>query len=98
MIACICMPGAYVIITTIPGMEREVLDKVVDVPHVISAEGVYGDFDIIARIELPGNESIEPIVANIRKIHGIRFTKTVRSVEGERKSATGTDHLGPPSD
>lgn len=46
----IIMPGAYVIITTIPGMEREVLDKVADVPHVISAEGVYGDFESINRI------------------------------------------------
>lgn len=92
------MPGAYVIITTIPGMEKEVLEQVVEVPHVISAEGVYGDFDIIARIELPGNESIEPVVTHIRKIRGIRFTKTVRSIEGERRSATGTDHLGAPSD
>lgn len=86
------------IITTIPGMEKEVLEQVVEVPHVISAEGVYGDFDIIARIELPGNESIEPVVTHIRKIRGIRFTKTVRSIEGERRSATGTDHLGAPSD
>lgn len=92
------MAGAYVIIITIPGMERAVLEQVVEVPHVISAEGVYGDFDIIVRIELPGNESIEPVLKNIRKIHGIRFTKTVRSIEGERKSATGTDHLGAPSD
>ena len=92
------MTGAYVIITTIPGREKEVLEQVVEVPHVISAEGVYGDFDIIVRIELPGNESIEPVIAGIRKIHGIRFTKTVKSIEGVRKSATGTDHLGAPSD
>ena len=91
------MPGAYVIITVIPGMEERVLEEVSQIPNVISAEGVYGDFDIIVRIEIPGNESLEPVVARIRKVKGIRFTKTVRSA-GERKSGTGTDHMGAPSD
>jgi DNA-binding Lrp family transcriptional regulator len=92
------MPGAYVIITTLPGMEHSVLEQVAEIPHVVSVEGVYGDFDIIVRIEIPGSESLEPVVRQIRKVHGIRFTKTVRSIEGERKSGTGTDHLGAPSD
>lgn len=85
-------------ITTLPGMEKQVLEEVVEIPHVISAEGVYGDFDIIARIELVGDESLEPVVAKIRKIGGIKLTRTVRSIEGERRSGTGTDHLGAPSD
>jgi DNA-binding Lrp family transcriptional regulator len=91
------MPGAYVIITVLPGMEKQVLEEVSQIPHVISAEGVYGDFDIIARIEILGDQSLEPVVTQIRKVKGIRFTKTVRSA-GDRRSGTGTDHLGEPSD
>ena len=92
------MSGAYVMITTLPGMEKQVLEDVTEIPHVISAEGVYGDFDIIARIEVVGDQSIEPVVTRIRKIDGIKLTKTVRSIDGERRSGTGTDHLGAPSD
>jgi DNA-binding Lrp family transcriptional regulator len=85
-------------ITTLPGMERQVLEEVADIPHVISVEGVYGDFDIIVRVEVIGNESLEPVVRKIRQVSGIKFTRTVSSVEGERRSGTGTDHLGAPSD
>lgn len=93
------MPGAYVMITTQPGVERSIIDLIADVPGVISVEGVYGDFDIIARVEVPVGTGIEQVVNEIRKITGLKTTRTVSSIEGERKSGTAMDHhLGEPSD
>lgn len=93
------MPGAYLMITTQPGAERSVIDKIADVPGVISVEGVYGDFDIIARVEVPVGTGIDQVVNEIRRIPGLKTTRTVTSIEGERKSGTAMDHhLGEPSD
>jgi len=86
-------------ITTQPGVERSIIDLIADVLGVISVEGVYGDFDIIARVEVPVGTGIDQVVNEIRRIPGLKTTRTVTSIEGERKSGTAMDHhLGEPSD
>lgn len=86
-------------ITTQPGVERSIIDLIADVPGVISVEGVYGDYDIIARVEVPVGTGIDQVVNEIRRIPGLKTTRTVTSIEGERKSGTAMDHhLGEPSD
>ena len=86
-------------ITTQPGVERSIIDLIADVPGVISVEGVYGDFDIIARVEVPVGTGIDQVVNEIRRIPGLKTTRTVTSIEGVRKSGTAMDHhLGEPSD
>lgn len=92
------MPGAYVMINTMPGVEKTLVDQIADIPGVISVEGVYGDFDLIVRIEVPIGTSIDQVVNEIRKMPGLKSTRTVSSIEGERKSGTAMDHQGEPSD
>jgi DNA-binding Lrp family transcriptional regulator len=92
------MSGAYIMINTLPGMEKLVLDEIAQIPCVVSVEGVYGEFDLIARIEVPVGNTVDFVINEIRKIHGIKSTRTVSSIDGERRSGTGMDHLGPPSD
>ena len=86
-------------ITTEPGVELRIIDRIADVPGVISAEGVYGDFDIVARVEVPVGSGIDQVVNEIRRIPGLKKTRTLSLIEGERKSGTAMDHhLGEPSD
>lgn len=93
------MPGAYVMINSLPGMERRLIDQIADIPGVISVEGVYGDFDLIVRIEVPVGTSIDQVINEIRRTPGLKSTRTVTSIDGERKSGTAMDHhLGEPSD
>jgi DNA-binding Lrp family transcriptional regulator len=92
------MPGAYVMINTFPGTEKQVLDEVADIPGVISVEGVYGEFDLVVRVEVPVGNNVEQVITKIRRVTGIRATRTVSSIDGERKSGTAMDYQGPPSD
>jgi DNA-binding Lrp family transcriptional regulator len=92
------MPGAYVMINTLPGMEKSVLDEVAQIPGVVSVEGVYGEFDLIVRVEVPVGNTVDFVVNKLRKVSGIKSTRTVSTIDGERKSGTGMDYLGPPSD
>jgi DNA-binding Lrp family transcriptional regulator len=92
------MPGAYIMINTLPGMERLVLEEIAQLPGIISVEGVYGEFDLIARAEVPMGNTVDFVINKIRKIRGIKSTRTVSTIDGQRKSGTGMDYLGPPSD
>jgi DNA-binding Lrp family transcriptional regulator len=92
------MPGAFVMINTLPGMEKPVLNEIAQIPGVISVEGVYGEFDLIVRVDVPLGNTVDLVINQIRKIHGIKSTRTISSIDGEHRSGTGMDHLGPPSD
>ena len=92
------MPGAYVMINTLPGMEKPVLNEIAQLPGVVSVEGVYGEFDLIVRVDVPMGNTVDLVINQIRKIQGIKSTRTISSIDGERTSGTGMDHLGPPSD
>lgn len=92
------MPGAYIMINTFPGMEKPVLEEIAQLPGVVSVEGVYGEFDLIVRLEVPVGNTVDIVINKIRKVIGIRSTRTVSTIDGERKSGIGMDYLGPPSD
>jgi DNA-binding Lrp family transcriptional regulator len=92
------MPGAYVMINTLPGMEKPVLEEIVQLPGVVSVEGVYGEFDLIVRVDVPIGNTVDLVINRIRKVSGIKSTRTVSTIDGEHKSGIGMDHLGPPSD
>ena len=92
------MPGAYVMINTLPGMEKPVLNQIAQIPGVVSVEGVYGEFDLIVRVDVPFGNTVDLVINEIRKIHGIKSTRTISSIDGQSTSGTGMDHLGPPSD
>ena len=92
------MPGAYVMVNTFPGMERPVLNQIAQIPGVVSVEGVFAEFDLIVRVDVPIGNTVDLVINEIRKIEGIKSTRTISSIEGERSSGIGMDHLGPPSD
>lgn len=90
------MPGAYVLVKTLPG--ADISDEIAGIPHVISVESAYGDFDIIIKIEVPRDAGLDKVISDIRKIRDIQSTRTAVLIEGRRRSGIGTDHLGEPSD
>ena len=69
------MPGAYVMINTLPGMEKPVLDRIAQIPGVISVEGVYAEFDLIVRVSVPLGNTVDVVINEIRKIQGIKSTE-----------------------
>lgn len=85
-------------INTLPGMEKSVLNQIAEVPGVVSVEGVFAEFDLIVRVNVPSGNTVDIVINEIRKIQGIKSTRTISSIEGERSSGIGMDHLGPPSD
>ena len=70
----------YVMIIVTSGKEREVINKTKKFPGITEVKGVYGEYDIIARIELSDPSVLEHTVTQIRRIPGIIKTSTLISM------------------
>lgn len=72
------MVCAYVLITTKSGAEKEVLEILKKSPNIKTAKILYGEYDIIIKVELPDITALnEYFLTNIRQVSGIERTSTL---------------------
>lgn len=72
------MAVGFELIHVIPGHECEVYNKLDKVPQIIELHPLFGEYDLIAKIEADDFESLGDIVVNkIRTIEGVIDTKTL---------------------
>ena len=68
---------AFVFIRALPGKEKGVLKKVRKIENVTESFLLYGDYDIVAKIETEKKEHLQAIIMNqIRGIKDIEDTCT----------------------
>jgi DNA-binding Lrp family transcriptional regulator len=71
----------FVLMHISPLHESEVFNKLSKLPEVIELHPIFGEYDLIAKIESKDFESIGKIVINkIRTIEGIVDTKTLTGI------------------
>jgi len=72
------MAIVFVLISASPAHEHEVYNKLPKVPQIIELHPLFGEYDLIAKIEADDFESLGDIVVNkIRTIEGVIDTKTL---------------------
>ncbi|MEM3517073.1 MAG: Lrp/AsnC ligand binding domain-containing protein [Candidatus Bathyarchaeia archaeon] len=69
----------YMLINTQAGKEREVVKEAKKFPGITEAKVVYGEYDVVIRIELNDFSILSETVTLIRKISGITKTVTLIS-------------------
>mgnify|MGYP000663301876 CR=1 FL=1 len=69
----------YVLIVCEIGRESEIRDALEKIRGVTEAKTVYGEYDVVARLETQSLRELDEIVTNIRKIPGIVRTITLIS-------------------
>ncbi len=73
----------FVLVNCEIGKEREILEKLKNVPEVTEAYLLYGVYDIIIKIEGESNDKLrEVMLSKVRRIEGIKSTLTMVVVEG----------------
>lgn len=68
---------AYLLIVAEVGREYEIADRIRGMEGVREARIVYGEFDIVARLEVPDLSVLDGIVTRMRGIPGIIKTSTL---------------------
>ena len=76
------MAVGFVLITTRAGFERSVRDSLDAIELVTGRWGVFGEFDVIAKIEADDEVSLTRcIIEDIRPLEGISDTRTLIGAE-----------------
>ena len=72
------MVVGFVLITTAPGKEHEVYTALQGLKEIVEMHGLFGDYDIIAKIDSPDFDSLGRIVVDqIRGVPGVVDTRTL---------------------
>ena len=72
------MSIGFVLINTAPALEHEVYNKLSKVPQIIELCPLFGEYDLIAKIEAENFEKLgEIVIDKIRSIQGVIDTKTL---------------------
>ncbi len=76
------MATGFVLISADPGNERDVFQMVIKIKEVVDVHLLFGEYDLIARVEAEDYDRIGEVVVNdIRKIPGVRATKTLAKIQ-----------------
>jgi DNA-binding Lrp family transcriptional regulator len=77
------MPVAFVLINAEMGFENEVVTELRKVSNVKEAYGVYGVYDIVAKVEADSMDKLkEAVTWKIRRLDKVRSTLTIIVIEG----------------
>ena len=72
------MAVGFILIKSAPAFEHEVYNKLLKTQDIIELHPLFGEYDLIAKIEADDFEKLGEIVINkIRSIRGIIDTKTL---------------------
>jgi len=78
----------FVLLHVSPLCESEVFNKLSKLPEVIELHPIFGEYDLIAKIEAEDYDSIGKIVLNkIRTIEGVVDTKTLTGISIHRNNS-----------
>lgn len=67
----------YVLIRTAPGKEHDVYAQLEKIPQVKEKYGLFGEYDVILKIEATDADDVtEIVVGKVRAITGVVDTKT----------------------
>lgn len=76
------MAIGFVLISTAPGKEHEVYNELKKIPEIIELHPLFGEFDLIAKLETKDfNQLGEIVVEKIRMIDGVIDTKTLTGIK-----------------
>jgi DNA-binding Lrp family transcriptional regulator len=72
------MAVGFILINVAPAHEHEVYNKLSKIPQIIELHPLFGEYDLIAKIDANDFEELGNIIVNkIRSIAGVLDTKTL---------------------
>ena len=76
------MVSAYLLILVKPGEETTVVDKLNQLDEVKMTDVVYGEYDVIAKVEVQDMEALQKFLMDkIRRIDEIERTSTMIAIK-----------------
>jgi DNA-binding Lrp family transcriptional regulator len=77
------MAEAYVLINCDLGTEDGVIKELKSVSGVSEVKGVFGVYDVIAKVNASSENDIKKVIAKIRSMNGIKSSLTMMVIGGQ---------------
>lgn len=74
---------AYILVTCVPGNEKEVISKTKDLPDVIEVNGVMGKYDVFVKIEAKDPTKVDTAISKVRNVAHVTSTITMPVIYGQ---------------
>ena len=76
------MDTAFILLKPEPAREKDVYSALLDIAEVIETHALYGEYDLLARVECANSKELTSILMKkLRQIDGIRETETLIAVD-----------------
>jgi len=74
---------AYILVTCIPGREKEVIAKIKVLPEVVEVNGVMGKYDVFVKISADTALKVDSAISKVRNVPHITSTFTMPAIYGQ---------------
>jgi DNA-binding Lrp family transcriptional regulator len=88
------MSIGFVLINTAPALEHEVYNNLSKVSEILELCPLFGEYDLIAKLEAENFEKLGEIVINkIRSLKGVIDTKTLTGTRFQSWNIENSEHI-----
>jgi len=74
---------AYILITCIPGNEKDVISKIKEIPNVVEVNGVMGKYDVFVKIQSGDVPKVDTTISKVRNVAHVTGTITMPAIYGQ---------------
>ncbi len=80
---------AYILVTCMPGNEREVIAKIKGIPDVSEVNGVMGRYDVFVKVEAKEPSKVDAAISKVRNVSNVTSTVTMPAIYGQGGTIDG---------
>jgi DNA-binding Lrp family transcriptional regulator len=82
MEAGVSLSVAFILVSTVPGKEHEVYNKISQIKYVVEIHPLFGEYDLIVKVDaLDFSELGKIVIEQVRTIEGVIDTKTLTGIK-----------------
>ena len=73
----------YILATCIPGNEKEVIQKIKELPNIVEVNGIMGKYDIFVKISADDVAKVDSTISKVRTVPHITSTISISVLYGQ---------------
>jgi len=74
---------AYILVTCVPGNEKDVIAKIKGIPNVVEVNGVMGKYDVFVKIQSSDAMKVDATISKVRNVGHVTSTITMPAIYGQ---------------
>ena len=74
---------AYILITCVPGNEKDVIYRLRNLPNIVEVNGIMGKYDVFVKIQSGDPSKVDITVSKLRNVPHVTSTVTMPVIYGQ---------------